>query len=94
MKKLPIDLPLRTVTTKVTVGAWKRAQELKAKVGCRLSDVISAAIYLLDEQQLRAIMDQQAAALAELPKPIQSLLKDLDKLSDEDRKTLRAFLEE
>lgn len=94
MKKLPIDLPLRTVTTKVTVGAWKRAQDLKVAVGCRLSDVISAAIYMLDEQKLRAVIEQQERAMSELPKPTLALLKNIDQLSEADRKTLRDLLNE
>lgn len=94
MKKLPIDLSLRTVTTKVSTGAWEHAQRLKRAVGCRVSDVVSAALLTLDEARLRKIMESQDAALAELPKPIQALLKDLDQLSEADRKTIRTLLEE
>lgn len=94
MRKLPIDLALRTVTTKVSVGAWDHAQDLKRQVDCRLSDVVSAALLALTPDKLRAIMSLQTKALAELPKPIQVLLKNLDQLSEADRKTLRDLLEE
>jgi hypothetical protein len=83
MRKLPIDLPLKTVTTKVSVGAWDHAQKLKQLVGCRLSDVVSAALLTLTSDQLRAIMNLQNKSLAELPKSVQALLKDLDNLSDD-----------
>lgn len=94
MKKLPIDLKLRTVTTRVSVAAWDRAQALKKEFGCSLQDVLSAALLYIDADQLRRIMNSQAAALAELPPSVRALLKDLDQLSAADRKALRALLEE
>jgi hypothetical protein len=94
MKKLQIDLALRTVTTKVSVGAWDHAQKLKDQVGCRLSDVVSAAILLLTRERLEAIMNLQNKALADLPKPVQQLLKNIDQLSDADRKALRDLLDQ
>lgn len=93
MKKLPIDLALKTVTTKVSVGAWEHAQDLKVRVGCRLSDVVSAALLLLTTERLQAIMNLQQKALADLPKPVQALLKNIDQLSDADRQALRDLLD-
>jgi bisphosphoglycerate-dependent phosphoglycerate mutase len=94
MKKLPIDLPLKTVTTKISVAAEQRAQELKKELGCRLSDVYSAALLYADVALLRRIMDDQKVALDALPKSVQAVLKNLDKLSDADRKALRDLLDQ
>lgn len=93
MNKLPIDLPLRSVSTKVSVAAWDRAQELKDKLGCRLSDVVSAALLYIDEDKLRAIMTDQQAAIDALPKSVKGLLRNLDKLSDDERRMLRDLLD-
>jgi predicted RecB family endonuclease len=94
MRKLPIDLPLKTITTKISVAAEKRAQLLKKQLGCRLSDVYSACILYADVALLKKIMDDQKVALDALPKSVQSVLKDLDKLSAEDREALRNLLDE
>lgn len=93
MKKLPIDLPLRSVSTKVSVAAWERAQFLKDQLGCRLSDVVSAALLYIDNATLEKVMADQKAAIDALPKPIRTLLKDLDSLSPEDRAALKDLLD-
>lgn len=92
MNRLPIDLSLKTVTTKVSVPAWDRAQELKDKFDCRLSDIVSACLLYMSEEELEKIMTQQAAAVNALPKSVRGLLRNLDKLSDEERTMLRDLL--
>jgi hypothetical protein len=94
VKKLPIDLKLRTVTTRVSVAAWDRAQSLKKELGCSLQDVLSAALLYIELATLKRVMQSQRAALEELPASVKAILKDLDQLSAADRKALRALLEE
>lgn len=92
MKKLPIDLQMVTKTTKVSVAAWDRAQQLKEKLGCRLADVVSAALLYIEEDRLKRILDDQQAALDELPKAVKMVLKNLDSLSEADREALKKLL--
>lgn len=92
MKRLPIDLSLKTVTTKVSVNAWERAQRLKESYGVRLSDVISAALLHIPEGDLARIFKEQSAAVDKLPRAIRAMLQNVDKLSEEERQTLRDIL--
>lgn len=94
MKKLPIDLKLRTISTRVSVAAWDRAHSLKKELGCSLQDVLSAALLYIELATLQRVMKSQRAALEALPASVKAILKDLDQLSVEDRKALRALLEE
>lgn len=90
MKALPIDLSLKTVTTKVATNAWERVQELKRqRPGVRLSDLVSVCLLYMPEAELDRILAEQAGKLASLPKPIQALLKNLDTLTAADREMLR-----
>jgi hypothetical protein len=59
VKKLPIDLKLRTVTTRVSVAAWDRAQSLKKELGCSLQDVLSAALLYIELATLKRVMQSQ-----------------------------------
>ena len=92
MKRLPIDLSLRTITTKVSVDAWVRAQSLKEKHGVRLSDVVSACLLYMPEAELAKIVEEQSKAVDGLPKEIRGMLRNVDKLSAEDKKILRDIL--
>lgn len=92
MKRLPIDLSLKTVTTKVSTQAWERAQELKLRHDCRLSDIVSVALLYIDEDQLGEILKEQNRAIEALPKSVKSLMSNLDKLTDVDREMLRDLL--
>jgi hypothetical protein len=94
VKKLPIDLKLRTISTRVSVAAWDRAHALKKELGTSLQDVLSAALLYIDVKTLKRVMENQRAALEELPPSVKAILKDLDQLSAEDRKALRDLLEE
>ena len=89
MKRLPIDLNLVTKTTKVSSKAWDRAQELKKKHDVRLSDVVSACLLYMPEDLLEEIVKKQSDAIDGLPKPVVGLLRNLDKLSDEEVEMIR-----
>lgn len=92
MKALPIDLSLRTVTTKVSVGAWARAQSLKDTHGCRLSDIVSICLLYMPEGEIDRIVKEQSEIVETLPKSVRGLLRNLDKLSEEERQILRDAL--
>lgn len=93
MKRLPIDLSLKTVTTKVSAAAWDRAQELKAKHDCRLSDIVSACLLYMPDEEIARIIAEQNEAVERLPKSVRGLLRNLDKLTDDERAMLRGLLE-
>lgn len=92
MKRLPIDLSLKTVTTKVSNAAWDRAQELKTKFDCRLSDIVSVCLLYMPEDEIANIIAEHNAAVEKLPKQMRSLLRNIDQLSDDDRAMLRDLL--
>ena len=92
MKRLPIDLSLKTVTTKVSTQAWDRAQMLKQRHGCRLSDIVSVALLYIDDAQLSEILEEQNKAIEALPKSVRGLMSNLDKLTDVEREMLRELL--
>lgn len=92
MKRLPIDLSLKTVTTKVSTKAWERAQLLKEKHGVRLSDIVSACLLYMPDEELDRIVKEQSEAVEALPKVVRGMLRNLDRLSDEDRAALRDIL--
>jgi len=89
MNPLPIDLVLKTVTTKVSAKSWERAKALQEKYEMRLSDILSVALNELDEGKLASVKAEQDAALSKLSKPARNLLKDLDKITDDERAWLR-----
>ncbi len=92
MKRLPIDLSLKTVSTKVSVKAWERAQELKQKHDVRLSDVVSACLLHMPEDILTDIFKEQQAIVDALPRAVKGLLGNIDKLDDAQRAMLRDIL--
>lgn len=92
MKRLPIDLTLVTKTTKVSAAAWERAQELKAKHGVRLSDIVSACLLYMPEEKLAEVVEEQSKLVDGLPKVVKGMLRNVDKLSDEERAMLRDIL--
>lgn len=92
MKKLPIDLPLRTMTSKVSIGAHERLKQLAAKHGARMSDVLSACLLHMPEEELVRILAEQGRALDALPKSVKGLMRNLDKLDDAEKKMLRDVL--
>ncbi|MEE3153952.1 MAG: hypothetical protein VX309_00300 [Pseudomonadota bacterium] len=92
MKRLPIDLNLVTKTTKVSAAAWDRAQELKQKHDVRLSDIVSACLLYMPEDLLEKIVKEQTEVLDNLPKPIIGLLRNVDKLSDDEIEMIRSIL--
>lgn len=92
MKKLPIDLPVKSVTTKVSPEAWERAQQLKDKFGARLSDVLSACLLYMPEEKLKKILQDQNEAVNNLPKSVIGTMRNIDKLSDEEKQMLRDIL--
>lgn len=91
-KKLPIDLPIKSMTTKVSVGAHDRLKELAAKHDARMSDVISACILYMPDAQLAKILAEQKEVLDSLPKAIKGLLRNVDKMTDEERAMIRDIL--
>lgn len=88
----PIDLELKTVTTKVSVDAWERAQALKAKLGCRLSDVVSACLLFMPEDELEKILNNQSQIVNSLPKNVRGLLGNASKLSAEEKQMIVRIL--
>lgn len=86
MSDLPIELALKTVSTKVAPSAWDRVDQLSSKLGCRKSDIVSIALLFMDEDVIKAKLEEQASALDKLPKAVRGLLRHMDKLDAEQRK--------
>lgn len=91
-KKLPIDLPIKSMTTKISVGAHDRLKDLADKHGVRISDVISACILYMPEDKLAQVLADQKIVLDALPKSVKGLLRNVDKMTDEERVMLRGIL--
>lgn len=89
---LPIDLPLRTMTSKVSLGAHERLKRLAEKTGARMSDVLSACLLHMPEAELERILAEQKKAVDGLPKSVKGLMRNLDRLSDQEREMLRQLL--
>jgi hypothetical protein len=92
MNKLKLDLAIKTMTTKVTVGAQARLKQLAEKHGFLVQDVLSACLLHMPEDQIVRILTEHRAALDELPKATKAVLKNLDKLSDAEREELKKLL--
>lgn len=92
MKKPPIELTVTTMTTKVAPAAQARLRELASKHGARISDVVSACLLFMPEEDLARILAEQKATLDALPKAVRGMVRNLDKLSEEDRAMLRDLL--
>jgi hypothetical protein len=92
MTKLPIDLPLKTMTAKVSVGAHARMKELSDKHCIKMQDVLSACLLHMPEAQLLSIIETQKERLAAMPPAVRKMLKNIDTLSDADRAMLRDIL--
>jgi hypothetical protein len=91
---LPIDLPLRTMTSKVSLGAHERLKKLAGEHGARMSDVLSACLLHMPEAQLAKILAEQKKAIDNLPKSVKGLMRNMDKLSEAEKKMLRDLLGE
>lgn len=89
---LPIDLSMKTMTNKVSVGAYDRLRELAEKHGFKIQDVLSACILHMPEDKLVKVLTEQQKKLDTLPKPMKAMLKNIDKLSEKDRAMLRDML--
>lgn len=89
---LPIDLSMKTMTNKVSVGAYDRLRELADKHGFKIQDVLSACILHMPEDKLVKVLTEQQKKLDTLPKPMKAMLKNIDKLSEKDRAMLRDML--
>lgn len=89
---LPIDLSMKTMTNKVSVGAYDRLRELAEKHGFKIQDVLSACILHMPEDKLVKVLTEQQKKLDNLPKPMKAMLKNIDKLSEKDRAMLRDML--
>lgn len=94
MTNLPLELSLKTVSTKVTPAAWDRVGELAARLGVRKSDVVSGCLLFMDEGDLKAKLDEQAAAINALPKAVRGLLRNADKLDAKQRQVIIDALSE
>lgn len=92
MSDLPVELALKTVSTKVAPSAWERVDQIASKLGCRKSDVVSIALLFMDEDAIRAKLEEQARALNALPKAVRGLLRHMDKLDADQRKMVIAAL--
>lgn len=85
MTDLPIQLTLKTVSTKVAPAAWDRVDALAAQFGARKSDIVSACLLFMPEAEIKRVLDEQAAAMDALPKPVRGLLRHIDKLDAKQR---------
>jgi hypothetical protein len=92
MTKLPIDLPMRTMTAKVSVGAHERLKALAEKHGFLIQDVLSACLLHMPEVQLVELLKTQKERVDALPKAVRGMLRNLEKLSDAERAMLRDIL--
>lgn len=92
MTRLPIDLSLKTMTAKVSVGAHARLRHLSEKHHAKMQDVLSACLLHMEEDKLVEILDAQEAAWDALPRSVQIMLRNVDKLSDDEKKLLKDIL--
>jgi len=92
MTKLPIDLPLKTMTTKVSVAAHQRLKALATKHNARMSDVLSACLLHLPEGVLVELLERQKDMVGKLPRVVRGMLTNVDKLSPAVRALLRDIL--
>lgn len=90
--KLLIDLPLQTMTSKVSPDAHARLKMLAKKYSARMSDVLSACLLHMSEKELARILVEQKRAVDGLPKDVKGLLRNMNKLDDEQKKLLRELL--
>ncbi len=93
MKKLPIDLPLKTMTTKISVAAHERLKALAEKYDARISDVLSASLLHIEETKLERILADQKSAVDALPKSVKGVMRNAEKLTAEEREMIRKILE-
>jgi hypothetical protein len=91
-KKLQLDLAIKTMTTKVSVNAHARLKEIAEKHGFLIQDVLSACLLHMPEERIVKILTEHKEALDELPKATQAVLRNLDKLSEAERRELRKLL--
>jgi len=89
---LPIDLPLKTVSTKVSVKAWDQAHVFAKEYEVRISDVLSACLLHMPPEKLREILQRQAEVLDSLPKVVRGVMRHAPTLSDDEKKLLREAL--
>lgn len=92
MNKLHIDLPIKSMTTKVSVGAHTRLKHLAEKHGFLIQDVLSACLLHMPEDELVRILTEHKVALDSLPRAAKAVLKSLDQLSEDERKELKKLL--
>lgn len=90
--KLPIDLPIKSMTTKVSVGAQERVKLIATSHGFKLQDVISACLLHMPENDIVRIVEAQQKAVGRLPKAVKGLLRNVDKMTDEEREMLKDIL--
>ncbi len=88
----PIDLAVKTMTCKVSADAQDRLKAISKRHGLKLQDVHSACLLYMPEDEIVRIVQEQQAALDQLPSALKSMLRNIDKLSDADRAMLRDML--
>jgi hypothetical protein len=92
MKNLPIDLPVKAVTVRMSVGARDRVKLIAASHGFSQQDVISACLLHMPEDAIVKIIEQQRCELDSMTKITQDMLRALSDMSDEERARLRDIL--
>jgi cupin superfamily acireductone dioxygenase involved in methionine salvage len=92
MKKLQIDLPIQSMTNKVSVAAHTRLKHLAEKHGFLIQDVLSACLLHMPEDELVRILTEHKEALEEMPAAAKAVLKNLDSLTKADREALKKLL--
>lgn len=89
---LPIDLPTKTLSAKVSVNALKRLKRIASEHKLKIQDVISVCLLHMPEDEIVRIVSEQEASLESLKPEVRSILRKVDGMSDEDRRTLREIL--
>lgn len=76
-----------TVTAKVAAEAWDKVKRIAAG-RYKIADVVSAMIMMADEAVLKERLDKHLVEVEQLPKSVQNVLRDQDKLTPEQRKII------
>lgn len=92
MTKLQIDLPIKTMTSKVSVNAHARLKDLAERHGFLIQDVLSACLLHMPEQELVRILEEHKAAVDALPRAAKAVLKSLDAMTAADREAIKKLL--
>ena len=86
--KLPIDLPIKTMTSKVSVEAHARRRMIANSHGFLLQDVLSVCLLHMPEDDIVKLLEEQARILDGMPKSVRAVLKYAEGMSYEQRQMM------